>query len=251
MNWKSVSNSVIVLLLLLLLFFSCTSKSPQIVVGEEEAISHPFELSVIDTPSWKKKFHKLQLVDVQTLDSTILVDLKYSTTDNFTGKILYKELKEAYLQQFVAQMLADANRQLKYLHPELRLLIYDAVRPLSVQQEMYDLIKDTPYHRYVANPSKTGLHNYAAAVDLTIADVSGNPLDMGTPFDFFGKAAGIKDEIGLKEQGFLTDAQIENRRLLRQVMIGAGFKPISGEWWHFNACSLRDAKEMYPLIVSF
>jgi len=71
---------------------------------------------------------------------------------------------------------------------------------------------------------------------------------MGTPFDHFGRAAGISDEEGLIAQGLLTRQQAMNRQLLRNVMLHAGFKSISGEWWHFNACSLQDAISRYELI---
>ena len=188
------------------------------------------------------------LINIRNADSTILVDLKYATTDNFTGVILYDGIDDAYLQPDVALMLAEAHRYLKTLHPDLRFLVYDAVRPLSVQRIMWERVKDTQYSRYVASPDRLSLHNFGAAVDLTLADNLGHPLDMGTPFDFFGRAAGISDEQGLITQGILTRQQVQNRQLLRQVMRHAGFHSISGEWWHFNACSLQEAKQRYTLV---
>ena len=188
------------------------------------------------------------LVNIKDIDDTILVDLKYATTDNFTGIVLYEGINDAYLQPDVARMLSKAHSYLKALHPNLRLLVYDATRPLSVQWIMWNRVKDTPYHRYVAHPDRLSLHNYGAAVDLTIADSQGQPLDMGTPFDYFGRAAGISDEQGLIRQGILNRQQVHNRQLLRQVMHHAGFRSISGEWWHFNACSLQEAKQRYTLI---
>jgi len=188
------------------------------------------------------------LVNILDVDSTILVDLKYATTDNFTGMVLYDGLNEAYLQPDVARMLKEAHRYLKTLHPGLRLLVYDAARPLSVQRTMWECVKDTKYSRYVAHPNRLSLHNFGAAVDVTLADTMGQPLDMGTPFDHFGRAAGISDEQGLIEQGLLNQQQVLNRQLLRQVMRHAGFRSISGEWWHFNACSLQEAKQRYTVI---
>ncbi len=193
----------------------------------------------------------MHLVSIHNIDHTIFVDLKYVTTDNFTGRVLYDDLTDAYLQPDVALMLAEAHRHLKILHPGLRLLVYDAVRPLSVQRIMWEYTKDTKYRSYIADPDKAGLHNYGAAVDLTLADTLMRPLDMGTPFDYFGKAAGISNEQELLEQGVLNAQQIQNRQLLRQVMRHAGFRSISGEWWHFNACSLQEAKKRYALIESF
>jgi D-alanyl-D-alanine dipeptidase len=199
--------------------------------------------------SMEKRLASLGLVDIQSIDTTILVELKYATTDNFTGKILYNDLKKAYLQPDVANMLAAAQTYLKKEFPHLSLLVYDAARPLSVQQEMYECVKGTLKHRYVAPPEKTGLHNYGAAVDLTVIDIhSGTLLDMGTPFDFFGRKAGISEESALIQEGQLTQQQVNNRKLLRNVMRKAGFQTIRGEWWHFNACSLQRAKEKYELI---
>jgi len=189
------------------------------------------------------------LINILDVDSDILVDLKYATTDNFTGKALYEGLDVAYLQPDVAQMLTEAHRYLKTLHPGLRLLVYDAARPLSVQQTMWESVKDTQYSRYVAHPDRLSLHNFGAAVDITLADSLGQPLDMGTPFDFFGRAAGISDEQGLINQGLLNRQQVQNRQLLRQVMRHAGFRSISGEWWHFNACTLQEAKQRYTVIL--
>ena len=206
-----------------------------------------------DTSNLKPESSNLEsetsnLTNILDLDSTFLVDLKYATTDNFTGMVLYDNVVDAYLQPDIARMLTDAHQYLKSLHPGLRLLVYDAARPLSVQRMIWERVKDTKYHRYVAHPDRLSLHNFGAAVDLTLADSLGNPLDMGTPFDFFGRAAGISEEQELIRQGILTRQQALNRQLLRQVMLHAGFRSISGEWWHFNACSLQEAKQRYTLI---
>lgn len=141
-----------------------------------------------------------------------------------------------------------AQKYLKTIDPELSLLVYDAVRPLSVQRKMYEVVQNTKYAPYVANPSRTGLHNYGMAVDLTICDRNGKPLDMGTPFDYFGSAAGINKEDELVQRGILTKEQVKNRQLLRKVMLYAGFIAIRGEWWHFNAVSLSEAKQSYKVI---
>ena len=214
-------------------------------LGESEIL----DLPGFENPAGLDQRSQIQnLVNILEVDNTILIDLKYATTDNFTGMVLYDGIDCAYLQTDVAQMLANAHHYLKSLHPNLRLLVYDALRPLSVQRTMWEHVKNTPYHRYVAHPDRLSLHNFGAAVDLTIAGSLGQPLDMGTPFDHFGRAAGISDEEGLISQGILTRQQVQNRQLLRQVMRHAGFRSISGEWWHFNACSLQEAKQRYELI---
>ncbi|MBK5719616.1 M15 family metallopeptidase [Dysgonomonas sp. Marseille-P4677] len=189
-----------------------------------------------------------ELVNVQLIDSSIRADLKYATTDNFAKTILYDTLFNIYAHPVAAEKLAKAQKYLKELNPELSLLVYDAVRPLSVQKKMYKVVQNTKYAAYVANPSRTGLHNYGMAIDLTICDNKGQPLDMGTSFDFFGRAAGINKEAELVAEGILTKQQVKNRNLLRKVMTRAGFLTIRGEWWHFNAVSLSEAKRLYKII---
>lgn len=201
-------------------------------------------LSLLET-----KLIHLGFVNVQQLDSTIRVELKYATTDNFTGIILYDAgFRNAYLHSLAADKLVKAQKILKNIYPDYSLLIYDAVRPLHIQRKMYNVVKNTSKHAYVANPERTGLHNYGMAVDLTICDGSGKPLDMGTPFDYFGRTAGIRDEEGFIREGLLTRQQVKNRQLLRKVMNEAGFKPILGEWWHFNAVSLQTARSQYKVV---
>lgn len=188
------------------------------------------------------------LVEVLDVDPTIIIDLKYATSDNFTKQILYSNLRKAYLQPLAAQKLKKAQQLLKEYDPNLSLLVYDAARPLSVQRVMYDAVKNTKYHLYVAHPSRTSLHNYGIAVDLTICDENREPLDMGTAFDYFGKEAGIYREAEFVKNGLLTEQQVNNRKLLRKVMLDAGFQTIRGEWWHFNACSLAEAKQQFKII---
>ena len=199
-----------------------------------------------ETPKYsvqEKYLMEMGLVDISPLDSSIIIALKYSTTDNFTKKVLYDSIQNAYLHPIAAEKLIKAQKLLKEKNPELSLIVYDAARPLSVQKKMYDVVQNTRYKAYVANPSRTGLHNYGIAVDLSICNLKGEPLDMGTPFDYFGKEAGITNE-----PAYLTKKQIENRNLLREVMTKAGFLTIRGEWWHFNALPLAEAKKKCTLI---
>ncbi len=196
----------------------------------------------------EKSMEKQGMVDVYAMDSTLIIDLRYATTNNFTKKVLYDSLDIAYLHPLAAQKLVKAHKRLKELYPNYRFLIFDVARPLSVQKRMYQVVQNTPYAAYVANPSRTGLHNYGMAVDLTICDIHGNELDMGTHFDFFGSAAGTNKEEELIARGRLTRKQVDNRKILRSVLVEAGFQFIRGEWWHFNAVSLNTARANYKVI---
>ncbi|MDR1860059.1 MAG: M15 family metallopeptidase [Bacteroidales bacterium] len=196
----------------------------------------------------ERRIEKAGLVDVQTIDPTVAVRLVYATADNFTGKILYDSLHRAYLLPHVARMVANAQKTLRSTNPDLRLIILDAVRPRNIQRKMWDKVKGTPLNIYVSNPVNTSLHNFGAAVDITIVDAKGRELDMGTPFDYFGEKAHINKEMLLLQQGKLTEQQLQNRLLLRNAMKQAGFRALPTEWWHFNACSREEAKAKYKVI---
>ena len=191
------------------------------------------------------------LVNIQELDSTIFVDLKYSTTDNFMNMDMYGELEICYLRKNPAEMLLRANEYLKETNPELNLLVYDGLRPRSIQRKLWnalDEVPETERTQYVADPEKGSIHNYGAAVDLTLAHKNGAPLDMGTKYDYFGELAFPALEDSLLSIGLLTVAQIENRKILRNVMTKAGFLTISSEWWHFNAYSYQNIQTKYNII---
>lgn len=189
------------------------------------------------------------LVNITELDSTFIIHLMYATPDNFTGQILYKDLKEAYLHPKAAKALLKAHLLLKAQHPGYRLIIYDAARPMSIQKKMWNIVKGTSKYIYVSNPSRGGgLHNYGLAVDISIADSLKHPLDMGTEVDHMDAASHITNEAQLVKEGKITQQERENRILLRQVMNKAGFRALHSEWWHFNLCSRNEAKQKYKLI---
>jgi len=188
------------------------------------------------------------LVDVQDLAPDILVELKYSSEDNFLGADTYGDLETCYLQPKAAAMLKEAQAILKRDHPDLTLLVYDGVRPRSIQRKMWALVVGTPSEDYVANPDRGSVHNFGSAVDLTLATLDGVPLDMGTPFDHFGILAQPRHEEAFLKSGELTRGQVENRRILREAMTQAGFQSIAIEWWHFNAVPVKVARADYKII---
>lgn len=197
-----------------------------------------------------KRMAQQGLVDILTVDSTIQVSLMYSRADNFTGKVLYTDLREAYLHPKAATALAKAQKALRKLRPDLSLKIYDATRPMSVQQKMWNTVAGTKQQNYVSNPRNGGgMHNYGLAVDITLCEaVSGDTLDMGTKVDFLGSYAHIDNEAGLVSQHIITPKAKKNRELLRKVMTEAGFKPLRTEWWHFNLVSRAEAKANYKAV---
>jgi len=172
-----------------------------------------------------------QLVDVTTLDATLILDIRYATPRNFTGRTLYP-IARCLLRPDVAERLVRVHERLR--QEGLRLVIFDCYRPLSIQKELWKLVPD---ERYVANPAKGSRHNRAAAVDLTLADSLGASLAMPTEYDEFSEKAH-------REWQGATAEQLANREKLEEAMQAEGFEGLPTEWWHFDAAGW----ERYPVL---
>lgn len=179
----------------------------------------------------------------------VRISLMYTRADNFTGRVLYTSLREAYLHPITMTALKKADERLRQLRPDLRLMVMDATRPMSVQQKMWDAVKNTNQKIYVSNPKNGGgLHNYGLAVDLTLCDLNGDTLTMGVKIDNMTSLSHIDKEDLLLKQGKISREAYDNRRLLREVMRYAGFKPLRTEWWHFNIRTRAQAKQYFKVV---
>lgn len=213
------------------------------------------------------KMQEYNLVDIRELNDDILVDLKYSSTDNFLGVDMYGGLNTAYLEHNFALKVIEAQRILQDRYPEYTLLIYDAARPIGVQRAMRKRVEGTEFEDFVADGTRGGRHNYGVAVDLTIATLDGTPLDMGAGFDDFTEAAFVKgtadssdpatrtlqvyrDYInGMAKRGIISAEAAANRILLVEVMHEAGLFPYRREWWHFEEIiSMSATRNKYRLL---
>jgi D-alanyl-D-alanine dipeptidase len=178
----------------------------------------------------------------------VAVDLRYATTNNFVGLDLYGEFDRAFLHEIAAAKLLEAVERLRRINPDYRLVIFDALRPRSVQTILWKKVEGTDKQRYVANPRGGSIHNFGFAVDISILDEAGRELDMGTGFDAFAAASQPRYEDRFLKEGRLTATQIANRRLLRRVMEEAGFIQLPVEWWHFDALPKSEVKAKYRII---
>lgn len=160
-------------------------------------------------------------VRLKDLSPDFVYELKYATPDNFLKQAVY-DCGECYLRKSTAEALVKANEAFKQLG--YRIKLFDCYRPLSVQKKMWKILPGT---HYVANPAKGSKHNRGAAVDLTLVDAQGKELNMGTPFDFFGKEAHHTYTEHSKEV-------LENRKLLKETLDKFNFKSIYSEWWHYE-----------------
>jgi D-alanyl-D-alanine dipeptidase len=160
-------------------------------------------------------------VNIETLSSDFVLDLKYATPDNFLKQKVY-DCPECFLRISTAKALVKANQEL--IKKGFRIKLYDCYRPLDVQKKMWKILPGT---NYVANPKKGSKHNRGAAVDLTLVDSLGNELNMGTKFDFFGPEA---------HHTYLKHSKevLANRKLLKETLAKHNFKSIYNEWWHYE-----------------
>ncbi len=172
------------------------------------------------------------LVDIKSVDPSILTDLRYATSENFTRSIIYP-FHTCLFRKETAEKLKAANSEFKTLG--YRIKIWDGYRPPYAQKILWEKV---PNPRYVGDPNKGGsVHNRGGAVDLTIVDSAGKELEMPSAYDDFSVLASPfrKD---------LESNVAKNLNVLVTVMTKHGFKQISSEWWHYND---GDAK-YYPLI---
>lgn len=162
------------------------------------------------------------LVSVTEYDPSIIIDLKYATTDNFLNKEIYP-FQLALLQESTMIKLRNANEEFKKYG--YRIKLWDSYRPYYIQKLLWEEIKDT---RFIASPYINGSrHNRGAAVDITLVDENDKELVMPTKFDEFNEKAYRNSQKVSKEAS-------ENAKFLCDIMIKHGFTPIETEWWHFD-----------------
>jgi D-alanyl-D-alanine dipeptidase len=172
------------------------------------------------------------LVDLEKKIPGIVLDIRYATTNNFTGQQLYPQARCFLHREPARKLLAvqkDLNRQ------GLGLKIFDGYRPLSVQRKMWEVF---PQPGYVADPRKGSRHNRGAAVDVTLIRLAdGSELPMPTPYDDFTERAH-------RNYNDLPEAILSNRQLLEDVMLRNGFVGLPTEWWHFDDTNWKQ----FPLL---
>jgi D-alanyl-D-alanine dipeptidase len=161
------------------------------------------------------------LVEIASIDPTIVIELRYATPHNVFGRRLYP-VERALLRRAVAERLARAQSYLR--RQGLGLKVWDAYRPASVQRRMWALKRGS---RYLANPRRGSKHSRGAAVDVTLVDAMRRAVPMPTDFDEFSGRAHPAYRGGTPESR-------RNRATLRRAMEAAGFRQNPGEWWHYD-----------------
>lgn len=180
------------------------------------------------------------LVDVQSIDPTIRVDLRYATEDNIMGHPLYPPSTPALVRPETAARLVKAQAYLRARHYGLK--IWDAYRPLSAQMELW---AKTHNGAYVADPESGNgsLHTWGVAVDVTLVDEQGRDVPMPSKFDEFTPAARLHYDGN-------DPVVLYNLKVLQGAMHAGGFYGLRTEWWHFIALDwkkyapIREAKKI-------
>jgi D-alanyl-D-alanine dipeptidase len=161
------------------------------------------------------------LIELDECIPDILLDIRYATPNNFTGKVVYPDAR-CFLNRNAAFALAKVQEDLK--EQGYRLKIFDGYRPLAVQRIFWEILPDP---RYVADPEIGSRHNSGYAVDATLVKLDGSEVVMPTEFDDFSERA-HSDYMDLPEEA------IRHRALLHDAMKRHGFTPFATEWWHFD-----------------
>lgn len=183
-----------------------------------------------NTPPKEINKREADLIELNKLDNTIKLDIRYARNDNFVGRPVYTEAR-AFLQRPAAQSLLKVHNQLKT--QGLGLVIFDGYRPWSVTKLFWEVTPEAQ-RKFVANPVRGSRHNRGCAVDLSIYDLkTGELLPMPSDFDDFSEKAHPEYKGGTAEE-------TKNRNLLRRLMEVAGFTVNANEWWHYDYKDWRE-----------
>ena len=163
-----------------------------------------------------------------------ILDIRYATTNNFTGQVIY-ERAEPRLRYGTVQKLRTVCQKLEGMG--YRLVIWDAWRPAEAQWKLWNICPDPTY---VSNPGNGySSHTRGGTVDISLVYLDGSTLEMPTDFDDFSKAADT-------DFSDVSADAARHAQLLQDVMIECGFKPYKAEWWHFTDTVTYDVQESLP-----
>ncbi|MEO8569213.1 MAG: M15 family metallopeptidase [Ginsengibacter sp.] len=233
---RKISFSIRIFLFLLINCFGINIHS-----SAQSNVANKYGLYVIaDISSFKNSIAadtNKRMINIQNCLPGIIADLRYATSNNFMKQKLYPAIHTSYLRLAAVNALKKVVDELR--KENLTLKIFDAYRPYSTTEKMWEVVKDD---RYAADPAKGSGHNRGIAVDLTLVDIiTKKELPMGTGFDNFSDTAHT-------DFTALPSAIMHHRNILKSVMEKYGFISLDTEWWHF---SLPNAKCFELLDLSF
>ncbi len=175
-------------------------------------------------------------------------DLRYATSNNFAGHVLYQGLDCAWLRREAAVGLELAAAWLLAHRPGHRIVVLDALRPQRVQDAIWVEVVATPMQAYFADPRVGSIHSYGMAVDVTLLDADGTECDMGSGFDEMTLASHPALHAEHLALGVLKAEQIAERGWLHAAMSRGGFRGITTEWWHFDFGDRDAVRRLLPRV---
>lgn len=218
---------VIFVIILFLILTSCRKEMQEpkelLPIKEVEVIEQIKSAPIIKEEKLLniKDYNDTTFVKLDWFSKDFIYDMKYATEDNFLKEKVY-DCAECYLRAKTIKALIEVNKEL--LKQGYKIKLFDCYRPLDIQKKMWKIV---PHTNYVANPIKGSVHNRGGAVDLTLVDLKGEEINMGTSFDFFGLEAH-------HDYKKLAPEIIIHRKLLKKIMLRHNFRSINSEWWHYN-----------------
>ena len=211
-----------VLLVIALLLTGCGVNEVDInnTLPPEETIDVRPENTTVSTP--EAVYAPGDMVKAVDIISNICVDVRYASTNNFTGEVMYSSA-EVYLRYSTACKLASVQERLN--EQGLSLCIWDGWRPVAAQFALWRAMPDA---RYVSNPfNGFSGHCRGNTVDITLVTLDGEAVEMPTGFDDFTAMAD-------RDYSDVSADAAENARLLEREMTAEGFEPYFAEWWHYT-----------------
>ena len=252
-RWCNMKNLIVLCIVLLLTGCAAGEESPMevkdnleetyimeemrpfyepVVPENADLMTEPEMLGILVNPK------DTDFVRVKDYIPDILTELKYGTTDNFTGQVIY-EYEDVFLRYGSVMKLKAVSEELN--RQGLYLKVWDGFRPVSAQFKLWEICPDDTY---VANPN-VGYSNHSRgfAVDLTLVDSDGHELPMPTGFDDFSARAD-------RDYSECDPQAAENARTLEKIMEKHGFQGYWGEWWHFNDTNKYDVEDSFdPALI--
>lgn len=181
--------------------------------------------------------------------SGVAFDLRYASTNNFAGRVLYTGLDCAWIRREAAAGLEAAAAWLARARPGYTLLVLDALRPQRVQEAIWADVAGTPAQDYFADPVRGSVHSFGMAVDVTLLDAQGRESDMGSGYDEMSLRSRPMLDAEHLALGVLTAAQLTERGWLHAAMARGGFRAIATEWWHFDHGDRDAVRRDLPRVV--
>ena len=176
-------------------------------------------------------------------------DLRYASSNNFAGRVLYRGLDCAWLRREAAAGLEAAAAWLAQARPGFGLLVLDALRPQRVQEAIWAEVAGTPAQAYFAEPGRGSIHSFGMAVDVTLINADGQESDMGSGYDEMSLLSHPMLDAEHLALGVLSAAQLTERGWLHAAMARGGFRAIATEWWHFDHGDRDAVRRDWPRVL--